>query len=345
MLIIREAQEKDNEQLISMELKAPQGETIQLVTERKDYFYRAKKFKDPVLLVAEDDETGKILAIMGVGPLNMNLRGKNTKGGFIFDWRSNPEEIKGMQRPIFRLWQALTAHMEQLNLDFIFGYVKEDNIRSMKILTRAGTKVTGDKTFLTIPLHKKLSRNIENVKFSRKVNFASDYKKVKKVYGTHDLFPAKPDMQLLQNIYNKLVYGNFSYGNSSIKVWDNSAEFNFRVLNIPTLFKLARPFMNLLAPILPVPRVPGKGGTLKQWFLFDLLLDKEKDLPPIMEKIRLEAKKKGIDFLIYCQDNDQPVEYLEKISWLKVPYKVLFMPLNKGVPLPQNPTYHNPIFL
>ena len=92
---VRPATASDNEKLIAIEQLTPQGGQIKLVSERKDYFFRAKKFADPVFLVAEDEEEDMILGIMGVGPAAVKLNGETRLGGLVFDWRSNPQAQQG----------------------------------------------------------------------------------------------------------------------------------------------------------------------------------------------------------------------------------------------------------
>ena len=88
-LHVRAAVPEDNAKLIAIEQLTPQGDQIKLVSERKDYFIRAKKFEEPILLVAEDENQQDILGIMGVGPVTVRLE-EAVQGGLIFDWRSNP---------------------------------------------------------------------------------------------------------------------------------------------------------------------------------------------------------------------------------------------------------------
>ena len=80
---VRAATAKDNARLIAIEHMTPQGEQIKLVSERKDYFVRAKKFDQPILLVAEDEAQEAILGVMGVGPVSVRLGGEVVRGGFI----------------------------------------------------------------------------------------------------------------------------------------------------------------------------------------------------------------------------------------------------------------------
>lgn len=174
---VRPATAADNEKLIAIEQLTPQGGQIQLVSERKDYFFRAKKFADPIVLVAEDEEEDMILGIMAVGPVELKLHGKTLRGGLVFDWRSNPMAQKGLPRHMLRLWQAAHKEIIRRDLDFLFGYVKEDNFRSMSIITRYGAEVVESKDFLTMPVHARFCRRRSEVD---KVAFTPSQRKRKK---------------------------------------------------------------------------------------------------------------------------------------------------------------------
>lgn len=83
---------------------------------------------------------------MGVGPVKVMLAGTKTKAGYIFDWRSSPE-IKGLNQAMYRLWIEVKKEMAARKISFIFGFVKEDNDRSLNIIHRAGAKPIGEKFF------------------------------------------------------------------------------------------------------------------------------------------------------------------------------------------------------
>ncbi len=343
-MIIREANENDNKTLNALEQSSPQGDTVKLLNERKDYFFRARKFTDPILLVAEDNKK-KIQGVMGIGPLDVRLVNKTHKAGYIFDWRSNPDNPKGMQRPLLRLWQALKAHIEEQDLSFIFGFVKEDNLRSLSILTRYGTKMVGKKTFLTIPIYKKFAARAGEAILARNLDATAEYKLLQEQFGQMDLFSVRKDMGFLQNLYDNYLYGKVVVGNSSIKIWDTSDEYFHRVLNIPTIYKIAKPIFKIISPLIPLPNIPAKGAKIKFWNLIDLKLERESDLPIMLEKIRLEAVKNDIDFLIICIDEkDRETKLLRRLAWIHLDYHLLFLPF-KNIPFPADVTYYDCVYL
>ncbi len=343
-MIIREAHENDNETLNALEQSSPQGDTVKLLNVRKDYFFRARKFIDPILLVAEDNKK-KIQGVMGIGPLDVRLGNKTHKAGYIFDWRSNPDNPKGMQRPLLRLWLALKAHIEEQDLSFIFGFVKEDNLRSLSIVSRYGTEMVGKKSFLTIPIYKKFAAGADEAILDQNIDATAEYKLLKKQFGEMDLFSVRKNMDFLQNLYDNYLYGKVIMGNSSIKIWDTSDEYFHRVLNIPTIYKIAKPIFKIISPIVPLPHIPEIGAKIKFWNLFDLNLDRESDLPVMLEKIRLEALKNDIDYLIICIDEkDRENKLLKRLAWIKLDYHLIILPF-KDIPIPEDATYYDCVYL
>jgi len=342
-LRVRPATTADNEKLIAIEQLTPQGGQIQLVSERKDYFFRAKKFADPIFLVAEDEDEGMVLGIMGVGPVAVKLNGETRRAGLIFDWRANPLAQKGLQRFMFRLWQAAHSEITRMDLDFLFGYVKEDNERSMSIVTRYGAQIVESKDFLTMPVHARFSRHreaVDMVKFAPRLDEEQEREAVESRFGSLDLFPDRAQREATQEQRKRYLFGKFSYKGSSVKVWDTSEEYTNRVLNIPRIFKLARPIFRAGSKLLPLPHIPNLGEEIKVWQLFDLVLDASADLDPLLEKVRQAAVAKGIHYLVAALGaEDSEYAQLAKKAWVRPRYHLFFMPLKEGVPLPKPPTY------
>lgn len=346
---VRPATAADNEKLIAIEQLTPQGGQIQLVSERKDYFFRAKKFADPIVLVAEEEEEDMILGIMAVGPVELKLHGKTLRGGLVFDWRSNPMAQKGLPRHMLRLWQAAHKEIIRRDLDFLFGYVKEDNFRSMSIITRYGAEVVESKDFLTMPVHARFCRRrseVDKVAFTPKPEEEKERAALARAFGELDLFPDWTQRDATREQRDRYLFGKFSYKGSSVKVWDTTGEYTQRVLNIPKLFKVVRPIVQAGSRLLPLPHIPNLGEELRVWQLFDLVLDQGEDLNPLLEKVRQAAVANNIHYLVICLGAEEKgYELVAKKAWVKPQYQLFFMPLKEGIPMPNTPTYFDVSFL
>jgi len=71
MLNIREAVKEDNEELLRLEEKSPQGTGIAIVIDRDDYFYRSSLHDNGKVLIAEERQNPVIILYMRL--MNMNL--------------------------------------------------------------------------------------------------------------------------------------------------------------------------------------------------------------------------------------------------------------------------------
>jgi len=343
-MLIRPVEKKDNEKLIELEKKAGQGEKLRIVTERDDYLFRANKFVDSIIYLAEDETNGEILGVMGVGPVNVTLAGKETKAGYIFDWRSNPE-IKSLNRAMYRIWIEIKKEMEARQIRFIFGFVKEDNSRSLNIIQRVGAKPVGEKIFYTLPLFRSFSSSGDQAKIQGKINSWEEYLKVKSQKGTLDFFPHYDNGDWFSKSREAFFAGKISHGDSSLKIWDTTSQYRFRALEIPTFFKMARPVFSFFSPIISLPRIPRKGEAIKNWFLYDFDIRKKEDLPILLEGARRFAMEEEVDFFIFIRDaKETPLDFAERKAWLKVKYKTFFFPFEK-LPMPQNPTHYDVSFL
>ena len=345
---VRVATAEDNTKLIAIEQLTPQGEQIKLVSERKDYFIRAKKFEEPILLVAEDEAQGNILGIMGIGPVNVRLRGEMVRGGLIFDWRSNPLTQKGLPRHMLRLWQAAQDEIARRKLKFIFGYVKEDNERSLGILTKYGAQAVETKEFLTMPVHASFCRDraqVNKVDIERTINADRENIILHSNFGTLDLFPDLSQSSFAATQRERYMFGKFSYGKSAVKVWDTNDEYSQRVLNMPVLYKVARPVFSAGSRVFSLPRIPRLGDEIRVWQLYDLILNQPGDLSYLLEKARLAARENGVDYLVICMNSrDQEYEQISRKAWVRLKYHLFFLPLTE-LPLPQEPTYFDVTYL
>lgn len=343
-MLIRPAREEDNEQLKQLEASAIQGEKLQLVTEREDYFFRAKKFNDPLLYVAEEEGTGNIQAVMGVGPVRTNFNGALKWGGYIFDLRANPRN-KGLNRAVFRIWQVVREEIKKRELDFIFGFVKEDNFRSLNIMRKAGAEEVGEKVFYVLPVHKAWTKSVEKGKLIKEFDIDKEYTEYKNRWEHRNFFPVYEDLKNLKENYSNYLYGMVACNASSLKIWDTSFTYGYRVIKVPPVFNFMRPFFKGLSPFFSLPSIPSPGEKIKNWFLFDLNLSEKEDLPCLLEYTRQKARENEIDFLIYVRDkNDPGYSFLEKQAWLKFNYKAIFMPIN-DLPSPEGSCYYDVTFL
>jgi hypothetical protein len=344
MVRIRQAVPADQDRLAALERNAPQGDSIKLLSERKHFFVRAERFDDPIVMVAESEQTGDILGVMGVGPVQLRLGGNPMAGALIFDWRANQAAAQGLPTHMMRLWQAVRRQIEARNLSFIFGYIKADNVRSLGIVGRMGVQTVEQVIFYTIPVYRALtseqrSRSARVLTAQAITDAGLDLAGLQKAFAGRDLLPDHKEMPRLQLLAERYRRAVIQAGRSSMKIWDATADYRQRVVHLPGLYRAARPVFRLLSPLIPLPRIPKPGEEIRAWYLYDLILHRQSDLAPLLEQARRLAVADKIDYLIAAAGVGDPANaLLTRYAWLKLPYQLVFQAL-VPLPPPRTPTY------
>jgi hypothetical protein len=340
-MVIRKASPADNDRLLEIERHAPQGRNFQLLSERKNYFVRAGRFTDPIMLVAEDENSGNINGVVGVGPVKVSINGSSATGGLLFDGRSNSLVNKGLSLGLYRLWQTMLKEVDARKLDFLFGYIINENDRSMSIALRSGMQIAEEKESLAIPIHSSFFKHLDqqSVTVLPVTDAHQDLADLRSAYAGHDLLPETEDIQLRQEYANRYMRAKVSIGGSSLKIWDTSADYNHRVLSTPKILQRLQPAFHVVSQIVPFPHVPSPGDQLRHWFIYDLIIEKPTDLPILLEKTRQLAQKHQIDFLAAVVSRKESLyANLAKYAWIKQKFSLVFLPV-KPIRPPSAPTY------
>lgn len=348
-MTIRPATLEDNDRLLAMEENTPQGSSVRLLTKRRHFRVRADRFHNPILLVDEEERTGTLRGVMGVGPVKVTVNGKSSTGGLLFDWRSNNQVTGSLARHMYRIWQAVQKEAAARKMEFLFGHVKRDNNRSLDILTRSGAKMIDTVVFLTIPVHRAFSsrKALQDVRVETAIDAQRELAQVRSRLTGHNFLPEPDFTGLSQRLADHFVPAVIRLGESSLKIWDTSQDYQHQVLSIPKLYQMAGPVFRKISGVLPVPHIPDSGETIREWYLYDLIIQRPEDLSPLLEMARQLARNHQIDYLIIgVNPQDALYPLLAARSWLKLPYDVLFLPLSPGMSeMPNPPTYFDVRYL
>lgn len=296
-MIIRPAAAADNEALCRMELLAPQGTALRLTEQRRDFFARARQFPGSILMVAADDTNGKLAGVLGGAPVDLRVAGRERRGGFLFDFRSNPEFKRGISRIIYQLWEAVERHLLEDGVEFIYGLVKEDN-PAASIYQRMETRTRGIRTFWTLPVYRR--RQVPaGVRIRSSIDAGADYQEAARWYRDYDLWPVLADPSVLQPTVDRYLRAEITHADSSLKIWDSTVDYERIVSAAPFIYDLARPVADAVRTIFPVPRIPRVGQPLRTWYLYDCRLPGgSRQLRPLLDAANNLALENGVDFLI-----------------------------------------------
>ncbi|MGE5549459.1 MAG: N-acetyltransferase family protein [Bacteroidota bacterium] len=304
-MIIRPAQPEDNPALCRMELMAPQGSAIRLTDRRFDFFTRARNFPGSELIVAADDKTGQLIGVLGGVQVKLRVGGRERLGGFLFDFRSNPEYRHGLGRTIYRLWREVEQRLLKAGTEFIYGLVKEDNPAN-SIYLRMGCKKLGARLFWTLPVYRRQPVP-DGLAVRKHIDAAADYREAVQWYQGYDLWPVIPDPSILQPLLDRYLHAELSYEGATLKIWDGTLDYERIVTAGPRIYEVIRPVADAIRPLIPVPRIPRVGQPLRTWYLYDLRLPNGvRSLRPLLAAANNLALEHGVDFLIVSASAGEP---------------------------------------
>lgn len=323
-MVVRPAEARDNDALCCMEEKSVQGTQIKLTVRRRDYFFRAKHFRDSVLMVAEDN--GVLLGVMGMAFLRLRVGGTFHKGALIFDWRANPEiSDRGLNPVMGRIWLALDAVARDRGVEFLFGLVKKDNERSKRILSRGGAQYVGTRKFYLFPVTRR-RRVAAGVGVLDDYDFAEDRRLVAEHYRDYDLVP---DWESGEEVLSrKYCRGLIRCGQTSIRLWDSSADYQKIAVSIPWYYSAARPVVQALRTFLPLPRIPAPGDVVRTWDVYDPIVHSQRELLEVMRAANNLAMEADADYLVVTADTrEEELTVFGKRAIISLEYEILFKSL------------------
>lgn len=171
-------------------------------------------------MIDEAQPSGMIRGVMGIGPVRVTLNGQPANGGLLFDWRSNSKVNSGLDRHMYHLWQAVKKEAISRRIDFVFGHVKEDNQRSLHILTRSGARIVDTIDFPTLPVHRAYcsKRSLVGVKVETTFDARHEWSLVRSRLKGHSLLPEPDPTQRSQQLMDQYVPAVLRRSASSLKI-------------------------------------------------------------------------------------------------------------------------------
>lgn len=341
-MIVRPAEPRDDEQLKKIESEAGQGNNLKIVNRRDSFFSRANQFEDYVLLVAQSEETGVIRGVMGASVLKLRIQDGEYLGAYMFDWRSNREANKGLSRAMYYIWREMESILLAQGVDFLYGFVKEDNITSASIITRSGTVRKGDKFFLAFPVYRRRYVSRE-VACARRVDMAEEYAEASRHYRDADLMPIMDDYSHVQALADECLVAKLTSGSSSMKIWDISHHMDWSVLHMPRKYEVLGSAVNALGKVIPLPKIPIAGTAFKVWNIYDVITphSSREEVRALLAHANNIALDHGIPYLIVSVDGQSTeLDWLRRASIMPLKYN-LFVREYKSIPPLDGKTYYD----
>jgi hypothetical protein len=338
---IREATRDDQRALADLESVSPQGDSLQILIEREDYFYRSALLGRGKVLLAEED--GRVVGVMAYALKDVLLSGSPTRAAYFYDLRAAPDYRRSMRRGLYRLWKATEAEAIAGGAALFYGFVKEDNSASLRVTAKGGASPVG--TFGILSLSSLPRRESSPLPPLAEGEIPLGIQAVEEASAGHDLRPL--DLSEIYRRGRELGYlrgiwrldDGRSFAQAS--VWNLSRVYRGVVLRMPASLTLLRLALNPFAAIFPLPRVPRVGERVASWTLFDLLRggsNGEGLLDRLIRRLQHQAAEEDIQLLTAFSYLDPPGTPLPRRFLGKLlRYRTMVKPI--AAPLPEGPLY------
>ncbi len=337
MVRVREATAADEGELRRLEESSPQGTVSRLSQERTTFFYRTQLFPTARVLLAE--EGSQAVGFLAYALKEVFLGGEVTRVAYFYDLRSDSQYRRTMRRGLWDLWKAAEEGAQRDGAELLYGHVKGDNVRAMRVFLKGGAQSAGEFHIVTLPSR---PGRAQLFPLSDPLAAAEEFEKA---LGNRDFQPPRlPEIYAhgqalgyLRGVFRLERGQSFA----QVSLWDSSRVHQERVLSIPWEYRILGRVVNPLARFLPVPRIPVPGQALRFWHLFDVWVGGAAGprlLGRILTDLSHQARAEGVDLLALFHGVGDPLVRLPRVLLKEtLAYRTLYLPF--GSTKPQPPLY------
>lgn len=325
-MIIREATTRDSKKIQHLQHGQRRAEGIPLTLEVKDPFFRSRRFKESIVLLAEDDQENLIIGTAACAFLKVLLKETTHSCAYLFDW-SVSQTSRNKEDILHSLWEALQTHLLARDIEFLFTFAGAEATAPYTIIP--DLEIQKEKTLLIFPqnqpFHGKSKKPLSlispdiNQELQRRYNTLKD----------RSLYPLTGKESFQPRFYKKHLHGRFEKGHSSASIYAGGHELQFSLQTLPSLGKRLLP--RLRAPLSNQTAYPRAGKQNRAWFILDACLEHGQDALPLLERIRQEAIRESIPLLALDVDFWGRGNYLQKKAWFQKKYQLLVHSMNSRI--------------
>jgi ribosomal protein S18 acetylase RimI-like enzyme len=322
---IREAAEKDNEILIELQKRCPQGTSFILgVDSSPDYFARSKPFKDWHVFVALEDNS--IVGSAACAISHTFVEGKQFKTAYEYGFTVEPHHRrKGIA-------VKLQEHIEHIasdkNIDLLHLDITEDNIPSINLFSKMGFKKVKDcATFSLIAYRKQRIFREENIRKMEKNDVGRVADLINEMYQDYDFFSPFKARDFVEYVgrmpyfdfHNILVYEDNEGIKACLGYWDYNKVRKYIVQKFNWKLKTQILLMRLMGLFTKMPNIPMQGEPLLSYNLTTLAYKDSESVTELIKHTINLALENGINLLhIPLDPESQTATLLSQFRHTKV---------------------------
>jgi ribosomal protein S18 acetylase RimI-like enzyme len=300
---IREAAERDNEVLIELQKRCPQGTNFVLgIDSSPDFFARSRPFRDWHVFVAIKDAS--IVGSAACAISRTYVEGKQFKTAYEYGFTVDPHHRrKGIA-------EKLQEYMERIardkNVDLLHLDITEDNIPSINLFSKMGFKKVKDcATFSLIAYREQGISREANIRKMVKSDVGRVANLINEMYEDYDFFTPFKARDFIEYIgrmphfdfNNILVFEDDEVIKACLGYWDYNKVRKYIVQKFNWKSKAQVFSMRLMRLFAKMPNIPTQGQPLLSYNLATLAYKDPSSITELIKHVINLALENKIDFL------------------------------------------------
>jgi len=313
MVLIRKANEQDNDALNELQKKCPMGTSMILgVDSSPDFFARSEPFRDWHVLVAVENNV-----IIGSAAFAINhayVEGKQLKAAYEYGFIVDPlHRRKGIAE---RLQEHIEYAAQENDVDLLHLDIIEDNIPSIKLFSKMGFKKLRDCVTVSLMPYKTQSvvvdRNVRRMEEADVENVTDLINEMYRGYDFFDPFEPKDFVDYLKRIphfdfHNILVFENCGKLEACLGIWEYDKVRRYIVERLNWRLSVQRYFIKLLGLFTRMPHIPKPGEPLRSYNLAVVAYKNPESMLQLLKKAVNTALNNKINFIHVTIDPSSPL--------------------------------------
>ncbi len=303
MIEIREATEKDNEVLIELQKRCPQGTSFVLgIDSSPDFFARSRPFEDWHVFVALED--GSIVGSAACAISHICVEGRQFKTAYEYGFIVDPHHRrKGIAK---KLQEYMERIARDKNVDLLHLDITEDNIPSINLFSKLGFKKVKDcATFSLFAYREQIIFREANIRKMVKSDVGGVANLINEMYDDYDFFTPFEARDFIEYIgrmphfdfSNILVFEDDEVIKACLGYWDYNKVRRYIVQKFNWKSKAQIFSMRLMRLFAKTPNIPTQGQPLLSYNLATLAYRDPSSITELIKHVINLALRNKIDFL------------------------------------------------
>lgn len=309
-MIIREAIQKDNQQLIELQKKCPMGSDMLLQLDSSpDFFNRSRGYKDWHLLVAEED--GNILGAAGYAVQDKPIGCETYSMVYEYGVMVDPDaRRKGIASSLQREIEARTSDSDYMHLN-----ITEDNIASHSFFKGHGFEPVKKCVPFMVMAYKEHQVEDLKIRRMRDGDIPVVVELLNQTYRGYAFYKPFTEDSFREH-YGRLPFYSLNdiylFEQDTVLavagVWDYDKVMKFTLLEFNNRWKMMRLMTKVMGPLTAMPNMPGTGEQMSNWYLTPLGYRDPEAASQLVGYLLNLAYKRNVGMISLPLDADSPIK-------------------------------------